>query len=313
MTSAPAASSSHKGGLIDFVGSVAEDVASVVTSAAGAVASKVAGVAAAIAPNGEKWAITYTPYNNDGTCKSAAAVAADIQLIKAKGFTSVRIYSTDCSAPQNVGDACKAAGLKIILGVWIDGTGLGPAGQQVATLKAWGPGNWDIVELVVVGNEALFNGYCSASELAGFITSTKSELLGAGYNGPITTTDTLGAIQAAGSTICPAVDVISANIHAYFNGAVEAAGAGAFVKSQLDLLANVCGGDKIAYNLETGWPSGGDANGAAVAGVAEQQIAIASITAQAGSKSVFFSFTNDLWKPAGKLGVEQFWGCSSLF
>ena len=68
-----------------------------------------------------------------------------------------------------------------------------------------------------------------------------------------------------------------------------------------------------AYNLETGWPHTGSANGVAVPGQAEQQEAIMAIKDAAGGKSVFFSFVDDLWKHEGEFGVEQSWGCSQLF
>lgn len=256
--------------------------------------------------------MTYTPYANDGSCKTAAEVSADISSIKNKGFTAVRLYATDCSGPQNVGNACKDNGLKIILGVYIEASGLSPAWSQVDTLAAWGKGQWDMVEMVVVGNEAIFNGWTDAGSLAGFINKARTTLQAAGYNGPVTTSDTVASIQANADTLCPALDVVAANIHPFFNMDIDAAGAGAFVSSQLSLLAGLCG-SKAAYNLETGWPSAGDANGKAVPGFVEQKTAIASIAAAAGSKSAFFSFENDAWKSPGSLGVEQFWGCASLF
>jgi exo-beta-1,3-glucanase (GH17 family) len=297
------------GGLIgDFFGAA--------TSAAGAAASAVAdvssGVAAAIGANGDKWAITYTPYNNDGTCKSAAAVDADIATIKGKGFTSVRIYSTDCSGLVNVGASCKAHGLKIIVGIWVDAAGVGAAKAQVDVAAGWGPGNWDNVEMVVVGNEAIFSGAVDAGALASLIIDARATLRAAGYSGPVTTTETVANVQANAGVLCPAIDVVGANIHPYFNGAIAAAGAGVFVKQQLDSLNDVCPG-KTAYNLETGWPNGGNANGDAIAGWAEQKLAIASISLVVGAKSTFFSFANDAWKAPGALGVEQHWGCADLF
>lgn len=256
--------------------------------------------------------MAYTPYRQDGNCKSADEVAADIKSIKSKGFSSIRLYATDCSGPQNVGKAAKENGMKILLGVYIDKSGLGPAREQVGHLTSWGQGNWDMVEMVVVGNEAVFNGFCSASDLAGFIGECRTAFRSAGYNGPVTTTETLNIIQENAGLICPVVDVIGANIHPYFGG-YSAEEAGDFAAKQLDDLAAACNHEKEAYNLETGWPSQGLPNNKAVPGAAEQKTAIEAIVAKIGSKSVVFSFEDDTWKAPGEYDIEQYWGCAKLF
>lgn len=258
--------------------------------------------------------MTYTPYNNDGSCKTADEVSADVSSIKAKGFTTVRLYATDCSGPQNVGSACAANGLKMILGIYINESGIGSnTDEQVSTITSWGQGQWGLVEMVVFGNEAIFQGHTTASALASAISDVKGKFQAAGYNGPITTTEPLSTIQENADTICGAVDVIAANIHPFFNTGVSADDAGTFVSSQLEDLASCCNNQKEAYNLETGWPSKGNRNGDAIAGAWEQSTAITAIIASAGSKSAIFSFENDEWKAPGPLGVEQFWGCADLF
>ncbi|TKA21915.1 hypothetical protein B0A50_08563 [Salinomyces thailandicus] len=259
--------------------------------------------------------MTYTPYASDGSCKSADAISSDIASIAAKGFTTVRLYATDCNGPVNIGSACADNGLKMILGIYIDDTGIGSnTDEQVTELIDWGTGQWDLVEMVVFGNEAIFNGYASASDLATGISDVKTRFQAAGYSGPVTTTETLNTIQENANTICAVVDVIAANIHPFFNTAITASKAGDFVTSQLDDLAACCDNEKEAYNLETGWPSSGLANGLAIPGLSNQKTAIDSIMQSAGGgKSVMFSFENDEWKSPGSLDVEQFWGCADLF
>lgn len=203
--------------------------------------------------------------------------------------------------------------MKLLVGINIDATGISSyASGQVDALVSWA--QWDLVEMVVVGNEAVFNGWTDAGSLAGFITSTKSKLSGAGYSGPVTTTEPLNIIEQYGSTICPVVDVIGANIHPFFNSDVSALLAGPFVASQLVDLAGVCGNSKPAYVLETGWPSAGSSdNGLAVPGIDTQSIAISGIMAAVGGKAAVFSYLDDHWKAPGQYGVEQHWGCANLF
>ncbi|EMC95298.1 glycoside hydrolase family 17 protein [Baudoinia panamericana UAMH 10762] len=257
--------------------------------------------------------MTYTPYNNDSSCKTADQVSSDVAGIAAKGFTTLRLYATDCSGPQNIGSAAKAHNMNLILGVYIDNTGIGSnTDAQVSALLSWGSGNWGMVEMVVFGNEALFNGWTTASALASALSSTRSKFRAAGYNGPVTTCDTVDSINYNSKTLCPVMDVVTANIHPFF-AEVSASSAGDFVTQQLSNLAGYCGNTMPAYNLETGWPSQGNANGAAVPSSDNQKTAISSILSAAGPNSVMFSYSNDMWKAPGNLDVEQYWGCAQLF
>jgi exo-beta-1,3-glucanase (GH17 family) len=269
--------------------------------------------AAPVKVNGKKWAMTYTPYTNSGQCKTAAEVDADIAIIAGKGFTTVRLYATDCSGLTNIGTSAKAHGLKLIVGVFIKAAGIDDARPQLKDIATWGSyGNWDLVTMIVIGNEAIFNNYCSASALAGFISEAKSTFSAAGYYGPITTTEPLDKLQESAGALCSVIDVVAANIQPYFNSGVKSSEAGTFVAGQLALVAAACPG-KTAYNLECGWPSYGSSNGAAVASPADQAAAIADIVDKAGDHTVVFSYDDDAWKADGAFGVEKFFGCAKLF
>lgn len=257
--------------------------------------------------------MTYTPYSSTGGCKSAAEVDIDIATIAGYGFSTVRLYATDCSGLVNIGASAKAHGLKVIVGIFIDTTCLTGAATQISQVTSWGnEGNWDIVSMIVVGNEAVFNGYVSASQLAGLISSSKSSWAAAGYTGPVTTTEPVNIILEYALTLCPAIDVVAANIQPFFTSSVAASWAGTFVLTELALIEAACLG-KTAYNLEAGWPSSGSSNGDASATTTDQKTAIDDIIAKAGDKTAIFSFSNDAWKAPGDLGVEQYFGCGGLF
>ncbi|KPM39963.1 hypothetical protein AK830_g6599 [Neonectria ditissima] len=263
----------------------------------------------------DHYGITYTPYqSSNGDCKSASEVNSDIAALKQKGFSIVRSYSTDCDTLTSVGPACKEHGMDMIIGVFVKGTGCSYSTpdikKQVDAIAKWA--QWDLVKLFVVGNEAIMNGYCSASELAELITVVKSKC--SGYTGPYTIAETLNIWQqpAVSSAICPVVDVTGANIHPYFNSDVKASAAGEFVSGQLELLAEVCSGNEV-INLECGWPTRGNCNGSACPGKKEQVEAITSIRESCGDKTVFFSYEDDMWKEPGDCGCEQSWGSSGCF
>ncbi|ERT02186.1 uncharacterized protein SPSK_05120 [Sporothrix schenckii 1099-18] len=265
--------------------------------------------------SGDQWAITYTPYTSSGSCKSSSQVMSDLQEIKAKGFTTIRVYSTDCDTLPNVGAACDATGLKLIIGVFISEVGCDngnpDVASQIAAIKAWG--KWELVELVVVGNEAGNQGFCTPEQLKELIVEVKEIIVEAGCSVPVTTTDTVNTWQDTNfsGVLCSVVDVVACNSHAYFNAETVPSQAGAFVAGQLEIVKNICG--LPGYVMETGWPSQCVANGVATCSESDQASAISSLKAALGSQVVFFSYSNDDWKDNGSCGCEQHWGCGQLF
>ncbi|KAJ5555697.1 hypothetical protein N7535_008131 [Penicillium sp. DV-2018c] len=258
-----------------------------------------------------QYGMTYSPYTEGGDCKTKQEVASDLKTIKAKGFNLVRVYSTDCSSLEFIGDACKDLGLNMILGVFIDGSGVSGAQEQVDAISKWA--QWGMVELIVVGNEAIQSGTMDAGSLASFIKSARSAFKAAGYSGKVTTTEPTNVWQNYGASgLCEAVDIVGANIHPFFNADVSAEKAGDFAKQEFEYLDKICGG-KDVVNLETGWPNAGDSNGAAIPGKAQQLTAVRAIAKAVGSKSIFFSYSDDRWKNPGDFNVEQHWGCSDVF
>ncbi|KAL1960981.1 hypothetical protein VTO42DRAFT_4869 [Malbranchea cinnamomea] len=259
---------------------------------------------------GDKWGMTFSPYTQDGQCMGQDEVNRGIAKIKKANFGTVRVYAPDCNALETVGSAVENNGLKLVIGVFISGSGVDVAKEQIQQIIDWG--KFGLVEMIVVGNEAIFSGSADAPTLARFIEYATQQFRGAGYNGPITTTEPLNIWEQHGNVLCPVVDVVGANIHPFFNPEVSAQECGSFAKSQMEILGKICGGKEV-YNLETGWPSAGNPNGKAVPGVEEQAIAIASLVEEVGSKSIFFSFQDDLWKNPGPFNVEQSWGCIQAF
>jgi exo-beta-1,3-glucanase (GH17 family) len=266
--------------------------------------------------SGKQLGVTYTPYTSSGECKAAADVLDDITAIKKSGVDRIRVYSTDCDTLPNVGAACEAVGVRMIVGVFIGEVGCDngspDVAEQISALKSWA--KWDIVDLVVIGNEALFNGYCSVTQLRDLILHVKSEIASTGYAGPVTTTDVVSAwIGSDVSAICAVVDFPCTNVHAYFNGATTPDQAGQFVAGQLKIVEDVCG--KSGLILESGWPTAGETMGVAQPGKAQQKAALASIAEAVGEKTVFFSWSSgdaDMWKQPGACNCEQHWGCADV-
>jgi exo-beta-1,3-glucanase (GH17 family) len=260
---------------------------------------------------GKRWAITYSPFNDNRNCKTASEIKSDIADIASKGFENVRIYSTECDTLQSVGSACKAHGVGMIVGIFFKQGGVSTGDSQLQDLMNWKE-NLGMVKAVIVGNESVFGGIVTAADLAGYIAKVKSSLASVGYAGPVSTTETLNILQAHGDVLCPAMDFVGINIQPYFDGGVDALHAGEFLASQLKLAEDVCGG-KPGMVLEAGWPSGGKPNGKAVANVVNQALAVKSFEDAAPGRVTYFTYRNDYWKHPGSLEIETQFGCASLF
>jgi exo-beta-1,3-glucanase (GH17 family) len=265
--------------------------------------------------DGDHFGITYTAYDEQtGACKSASQVDKDIAEIKKDDFNVVRVYSTDCNTLESVGNACKKHGVQMIVGVFVKSSGCSvntpEIKEQIDALSSWN--HWDIAKLLVVGNEAVMNNYCSPSELQQLIKAVKGAC--SAYTGPVTVAETLDIWLRPDfkGAICDEVDFTGANIHPFFNPENLADLAGTFVKGQLTILDNICPG-KQAVNLECGWPTGGRCLGSACPGEDAQAKALSSIRKAVGGRTVFFSWANDAWKEPGELGCEQFWGTKQYF
>jgi exo-beta-1,3-glucanase (GH17 family) len=157
---------------------------------------------------------------------------------------------------------------------------------------------------LIPGNESVFQGHLSASELVSFIQSATQKLRAAGYTGIISTAETVGVYQQHPS-ICDVIDNVHANVHPFYDPNTCSSEAGTFVVSQRKSVADLCG--KPVVVSETGWPSSGGSNYNAVASPSDQEIAVSAIHDATGGDVIFFSYSDDAWKAPGP---EQHFGMS---
>jgi exo-beta-1,3-glucanase (GH17 family) len=105
-------------------------------------------------------AMTYSPFNADSSCKSASQVLSDIAIIASKNVQSVRIYATECDMLRTVVAALKQYNMKLIQGFYMTSAGVDSIDSQVSDFITWlqeDSSNAALVELLVVGNEAVIN------------------------------------------------------------------------------------------------------------------------------------------------------------
>ncbi|KAI7573775.1 hypothetical protein KC343_g23448, partial [Hortaea werneckii] len=202
------------------------------------------------------YSISYSPYNADGTCKDQNQVDMDFEQIS--GYSMVRTYGTDCNQTATVLNAVRAHGMKLFAGIFdisnIDG--------EVSNIIDATNGDFSNIHTISVGNELVNNGQYSASDVVSAMNNARGQLSGAGYHGNVVTVDTFVAM-IANPELCEASDYAAANCHAFFDGSVAAEDAGSFVLSQAQQVSKACGG-KNTWITESGWPTQGQSNGAAV-------------------------------------------------
>lgn len=251
--------------------------------------------------------VTYSPYSADGGCKSSSQIASDIASLS--GYTIIRLYGVDCDQVAQVLQA-KASSQKIFAGIF-DVSDISGGIQTLASAVS-SYGSWDDIYTVSIGNELVNSGAATPSQIQSYVAQGRSALSSAGYSGSVVSVDTFIAV-INNPALCEYSDYMAVNAHAFFDGHIAAADAGAWVLQQIQRVWTACSGKKNVLITETGWPHQGDANGVAVPSKPNQQSAISSIKSSCGDSSIIFNAYDDLWKTdsASTFNAEKYWGILS--
>lgn len=260
--------------------------------------------------------ITYSPYNADGTCRSASQILDDFQRLATHTDPParlVRIYGVDCDQVARVLPAADAIGVQLFLGIF----SLDDLPGQIATLSAAvnsSARGWTAIDTVSVGNELVNNGQATAKQVVDALAAARGMLRAQGYAGPVVTVDTFFAVER-NPELCDASDYCAINVHAFFDADTAAERAGDFVARKVaDVREVLRDSGKRVVVTETGWPWQGNANGLAVPGRENQRVAVRSILDVWGKENpgglILFTAFDEAWKKAekGTFYAEQFWG-----
>jgi exo-beta-1,3-glucanase (GH17 family) len=285
-----------------------------VTPADAKYASQAAGVS-----KSNDYGISWTPFNGvegSTTCKPQGQASSEFARIALQQFTSVRVYGTDCNQVTLAMIAAKAIGLQLMVGVFDLKNTQSEVHELIRQVNTAG-GDWSIVHTITIGNEDVEKGLASPVDVINAIAIARQALSTTSFQGAIVHVDTMAAIYKH-PELCgdKAGDYIAANIHPFFNSGTPAILAGKFVSQQIEILRQCSQsqsqkrGDHRVVVTETGWPTGGNANGLAVPGRAQQFAAIASIKKEIPTDVYLYSAFNNNWlaNNAGTFGAEHYWG-----
>ena len=248
--------------------------------------------------------LAYAPYDTNG-CMTIQAMKEDFESVE--DFGSLRIYGTDCYQVSSVIDIAQKKDMKLFLGIF-DIDNVRKEAQEIIDGAS---SCWDCVHTISVGNELVNSGTKTADQVLTAMTTARKMLRDAGYEGAIVTVDTAPAM-IDNPALCEASDYPAVNLHAFFDGNVEASGAGQFVLEQSERVKKACGG-KDPTITESGWPHNGETNGKAVPSRENQQVAIKSLRNAFKDKPdrlYIFTLDDTPWKEDNEFtfGAEKFWG-----
>lgn len=250
-----------------------------------------------------KIGISYSPYNDDSTCKTQDEVDSDFE--KMIDYVLVRIYGVDCNQVTTVTNAAKKHNMQIFAGI----NDLTDVSGNLKTLIDAANGDWSPFDTISIGNELVNTGKNSPGDVVNAVNSARQTLRSAGYNGSVVTVDTFD-VMIKHPELCQASDYCAANCHAFFDSDMTPQQAGPYVKNQAEQVSKAAGG-KPTVITESGWPSAGEANGDAVPSKENQKIAIQSLKNSFSSGGVIlFTAFDDKWKQNNRytFGAEQYWG-----
>ena len=234
---------------------------------------------------------------------SEARLRTDLQQL-AQYTSRIRTYSTDHGL-ERVPAIARELGLKVTLGIWLgkDRRRNVAAVEKAISAAAAFP---DVVDRVLVGNEAVLRSDLPSREVISHMRRVKTAL--AGFGTQVSTGETWH-IWLTHPELAAASDFVAAHILVYWDG-VASVDAGPYFAQRFDELRKAFPNKKIVI-AETGWPSGGDPRGGAVPSAQSQADVVRGFLEQAAAQNYDYNIVeayDQPWKVIHEGRVGAFWG-----
>ena len=247
--------------------------------------------------------VAYSPFRDcqnphTGPFPTEMEIREDLALVRHMG-NAIRTYSST-DIQRSIPIWAQEAGLRVSAGAWL-GPDMDANEEEIANLIELAH-TMDL-ESVIVGNEVLLRGDLTEEQLVDYIQRVKNSIPG---NIPVTTAE-IGGIFLDHPNVIEAVDYMLVHIYAYWDGQpIE--GAARYVVDEYHSIQAASEGKRVVIG-ETGWPSNGPANRAAVPSFENQRRFLREFVTLAQQESVefyYFATFDELWKTEG--GVGPYWG-----
>lgn len=251
------------------------------------------------------YGVDFSPYltgqnPNLGSQVTTAQITDRIQLI-APYTQWIRSFSTTHGL-ENIPPVARQYGLKVAANAWI-GNNTAQNNLEIQALIA--AANAGQIDIAIVGSEALLRNDLSESQLIAYMNQVRQAIP---PSIPVTTADTYRTLLDHPSVIA-ASDVVFANFYPYWEG-ISVTNAVCAIDKQYRQLVAAAGGKPVIVS-ETGWPSAGNAIGAAIPSMANAALFFLQFVTWATSSKVpyfYFEAFNEDWKSAYEGPQGAHWG-----
>jgi exo-beta-1,3-glucanase (GH17 family) len=251
------------------------------------------------------YGIDFSPYltgqnPNLGSQVTSAQILARMQVIAP--YTSwVRSFGST-GGLENTPAVARQLGLKVAANAWIS-TDLSQNEAEIANLIA--AADAGLVDVAIVGSEAILRGDVTVAQLIAYMNQVRAAIPG---GIPVTTADVWGTFIANPSLVA-ASDQVWANFYPYWEG-TSINNAVCSLEQEYQQLVSASGAKPVVVS-ETGWPSAGNAVGAAIPSAANAaSYALQLFTWASANKiqSFYFEAFNEDWKTASEGPQGANWG-----
>ncbi|KAK4502866.1 hypothetical protein PRZ48_006292 [Zasmidium cellare] len=246
--------------------------------------------------------------NPDGSCKTTAQWTTAFNKLKAlpQQISKVRLYaSSDCNTLANAVPAALSTGTQILVGVWTEDAAHYDA-EKNALEDAIHAHGTEWILAISVGSEDLYRKDTTAHTLAGQIYDVRGMVRALGVNAEVGHVDTWTAwVDSANDEVIKACDFVGMDGYPYWQDADISTAEDVFFKSYQDTLNHVQSvkAGTWVWITETGWPTHGATQGAAVASVQNAQKFWRSVACRLFNTGHVFWYAYQDYNDAPSFGV----------